>query len=125
MKFCNECGSRLETEGRPVAEERKVVSVLFCDLVGFTSLAEGKDPEDVRATLRPYHELLRRDIESYGGTVEKFIGDAIMAVFGAPTSHEDDPVCRRRRSSTERSEASRSRPTSWHEGLFGVNTEDA
>ena len=90
-KFCNGCGSRLETRPRPAAEERKVVSVLFCDLVGFTSRSEDADPEDIHATVRPYHELLRKDIESYGGTVEKFIGDAVMAVFGAPSSHDDDP----------------------------------
>jgi class 3 adenylate cyclase len=71
-------------------EERKVVSVLFCDLVGFTAASEGADPEDVRARIRPYHAQLRQEIERYGGTVEKFIGDAVMAVFGAPVAHEDD-----------------------------------
>jgi class 3 adenylate cyclase/tetratricopeptide (TPR) repeat protein len=73
-----------------VQEERKVVSVLFCDLVGFTAASEAADPEDVRARIRPYHARLRQDIERHGGTVEKFIGDAVMAVFGAPTAHEDD-----------------------------------
>src|SRR5205807_5877105 len=72
-------------------KERKVVTVLFADLVGFTSRAETLDPEDVEAILRPYHERLRATLEHYGGTVEKFIGDAVMAVFGAPTAHEDDP----------------------------------
>ncbi|MEO8349453.1 MAG: adenylate/guanylate cyclase domain-containing protein, partial [Acidobacteriota bacterium] len=72
-------------------KERKVVTVLFADLVGFTSRAETLDPEDVDAILRPYHERLRATLEHYGGTVEKFIGDAVMAVFGAPTAHEDDP----------------------------------
>ena len=71
-------------------EERKVVSVLFCDLVGFTAASEAADPEDVRARIRPYHARLRQEIERYGGTVEKFIGDAVMAVFGAPVAHEDD-----------------------------------
>src|SRR5688572_9419130 len=71
-------------------EERKVVTVLFCDLVGFTAASEAADPEDVRARIRPYHALLRQEIERYGGTVEKFIGDAVMAVFGAPAVHEDD-----------------------------------
>ncbi len=71
--------------------ERKVVSVLFCDLVGFTSQAESMDPEDVEAVLRPYHERVRSELERHGGTVEKFIGDAVMALFGAPTAHEDDP----------------------------------
>ncbi len=71
--------------------ERKVVTVLFADLVGFTAQAEQLDPEDVEAVLRPYHEKLRRELERHGGTVEKFIGDAVMALFGAPTAHEDDP----------------------------------
>jgi class 3 adenylate cyclase len=66
------------------------VTVLFCDLVGFTAASEAADPEDVRARIRPYHSRLRQEIERYGGTVEKFIGDAVMAVFGAPTAHEDD-----------------------------------
>jgi class 3 adenylate cyclase len=71
--------------------ERKVVTVLFADLVGFTSRVEQLDPEDVEAMVRPYHERLRRELERHGGTVEKFIGDAVMAVFGAPVAHEDDP----------------------------------
>ena len=72
-------------------EERKVITVLFADLVGFTSRSEQLDPEDVRATLTPYFARLREELERRGGTVEKFIGDAVMAVFGAPTTHEDDP----------------------------------
>jgi len=75
-------------EGR---RERKVVTVLFADLVGFTAQAEQLDPEDVEAILRPYHERLRSELERFGGTVEKFIGDAVMALFGAPVAHEDDP----------------------------------
>ena len=71
--------------------ERKVVTVLFADLVGFTARAETMDPEDVEAILRPYHERLRAELEQRGGTVEKFVGDAVMAVFGAPIAHEDDP----------------------------------
>src|SRR6266487_1775244 len=71
--------------------ERKVVTVLFADLVGFTARAEELDPEDVEAILRPYHERLRSELERFGGTVEKFIGDAVMALFGAPVAHEDDP----------------------------------
>ena len=66
------------------------MSVLFCDLVGFTAASEQADPEDVRARIRPYHARLREEIERYGGTVEKFVGDAVMAVFGAPVAHEDD-----------------------------------
>jgi class 3 adenylate cyclase len=72
-------------------EERKRVSVLFCDLVGFTSRSERLDVEDVRGLLAPYYQRLRADLERYGGTVEKFIGDAVMALFGAPSAHEDDP----------------------------------
>jgi len=65
--------------------------VLFVDLVGFTARSDDADPEDVRATLRPYHARVKQEIERFGGTVEKFIGDAVMAVFGAPVAHEDDP----------------------------------
>jgi class 3 adenylate cyclase/tetratricopeptide (TPR) repeat protein len=72
-------------------QERKVVTVLFADLVGFTSRAETLDPEDVGAMLELYHSRLKHELERYGGTVEKFIGDAVMALFGAPVSHEDDP----------------------------------
>ena len=68
-----------------------MVTVLFADLVGFTARAETLDPEDVEAILRPYHERLRTELESHGGSVEKFIGDAVMGLFGAPVSHEDDP----------------------------------
>jgi class 3 adenylate cyclase len=89
-KFCLECGGPL-AEPTPRQEERKVVTVLFADLVGFTSRSERMDVEDVRGTLQPYHQLLRRELERHGGTVEKFIGDAVMALFGAPTAHEDDP----------------------------------
>jgi class 3 adenylate cyclase len=88
-KFCPECGAPLAEV--PAREERKVVTVLFADLVGFTSQAEKLDPEEVRALLQPYHARLREILERHGGTVEKFIGDAVMAVFGAPTAHEDDP----------------------------------
>jgi len=73
-----------------VKAERKIVSVLFADLVGFTSRAEALDPEDVEAFLAPYHARLRSELERRGGTVEKFIGDAVMALFGAPMTHEDD-----------------------------------
>jgi class 3 adenylate cyclase/tetratricopeptide (TPR) repeat protein len=90
-RFCSACGTRLEPAPREAREERKVVSVLFADLVGFTSQAERLDPEDVRATLSPYYTRLRGELERHGGTVEKFIGDAVMAVFGAPVAHEDDP----------------------------------
>jgi class 3 adenylate cyclase/tetratricopeptide (TPR) repeat protein len=87
-RFCLACGVPLAEA--PGAAERKVVSVLFVDLVGFTARSDHADPEDVQATLRPYHALLKREIERFGGTLEKFIGDAVMAVFGAPVAHEDD-----------------------------------
>ena len=74
-----------------IREERKVVTVLFCDLVGFTSRSEAADPEDVAAVLRGYHGHVGAELERFGGTVEKFIGDAVMALFGAPVAHEDDP----------------------------------
>src|SRR3989475_9223247 len=89
-RFCWSCGAAIAEASRSGAEERKIVSVLFCDLVGFTAASEAADPEDVRARIRPYHARLREVIERYGGTVEKFVGDAVMAVFGAPVAHEDD-----------------------------------
>src|SRR3954470_14531906 len=90
-RFCQACGAPLVTEGAAGAEERKTVTIVFVDLVGFTAQAERLDPEDVRRVLAPYHARLRSELERHGGTVEKFIGDAVMAVFGAPTAHEDDP----------------------------------
>ena len=91
FQFCGFCTAPLTAQPAAfVREERKVVTVLFCDLVGFTAASEAADPEDVRARIRPYHARLRKEIELYGGTVEKFIGDAVMAVFGAPVAHEDD-----------------------------------
>ncbi|MDX6436103.1 MAG: hypothetical protein QOK34_937, partial [Gaiellaceae bacterium] len=89
-KFCLACGESLPAQ-HGLAEERKVVTVLFADLVGFTARAERLDPEDVRAILTPYFARVREQIEAFGGTVEKFIGDAVMAVFGAPLARGDDP----------------------------------
>jgi class 3 adenylate cyclase len=90
-KFCSQCGTALAAAGLLAREERKVVTALFADLVGFTARAEQLDPEDVRALLSPYYARLRAELERFGGTVEKFIGDAVMALFGAPAAHEDDP----------------------------------
>src|SRR5207249_1472019 len=105
-KFCLECGTRLAESAvaalstapsvmpRPAptvaATERRVVTILFADLVGFTSRSDGTDPERVREFLAGYFELARETIERYGGSVEKFIGDAVMAVWGTPVAREDD-----------------------------------
>jgi class 3 adenylate cyclase/tetratricopeptide (TPR) repeat protein len=78
-------------EGAERAIERKVITALFCDIVGSTELGERLDPEDIDRLMSRYHALARRRIESNGGTVEKFIGDAVVGVFGAPLVHEDDP----------------------------------
>ena len=101
-KFCGECATRLAgpAEGLQAAAaapdaplpqaERRLVSILFADLVGFTALAEGRDSEETRELLTRYFDLAREVVGRYGGTVEKFIGDAVMAAWGAPTAHEDD-----------------------------------
>ena len=99
-RFCGACGTPLENgavspaagaAAREVVAERRLVSVLFADLVGFTTLSEHRDPEEVRALLSKYFDRCRSLIERYGGTVEKFIGDAVMAVWGTPVAREDDP----------------------------------
>src|SRR6185369_13822625 len=98
QRFCGSCGSPLAASAPPVptapaaeqVTERRLVSVLFADLVGFTTLSESRDAEEVRALLSRYFDTCRRLIELYGGTVEKFIGDAVMAVWGTPTATEDD-----------------------------------
>jgi class 3 adenylate cyclase/tetratricopeptide (TPR) repeat protein len=89
FRFCGHCGAELvPTAAR--REERKVLTVLYADVVGSTARADGVDPEDVRAVLAPFHARVRAELERYGGTVEKFIGDAVVALFGAPVVHEDD-----------------------------------
>src|SRR5205823_4219170 len=107
QKFCPECGTSIGSaasvsaasandpaSAKPVSTgpvaERRVTSVLFGDLVGFTTLSEARDPEEVRELLGRYFETAREIIARYGGTIEKFIGDAVMAVWGVPTAHEDD-----------------------------------
>jgi class 3 adenylate cyclase/tetratricopeptide (TPR) repeat protein len=90
-RFCLACGAPLAAEPAPPTEERRLVTVLFTDIVGSTAKAEQMDPENVRARLAPYYTRLRTELERFGGTVEKFIGDAVVALFGAPVAHEDDP----------------------------------
>jgi len=90
-RFCNACGAPL-AETAPSREQRKVVTILFCDVTGSTELGEKLDPEALRALLARYFERMKEIVESHGGTVEKFIGDAVMAVFGIPTLHEDDAL---------------------------------
>jgi class 3 adenylate cyclase len=95
-KFCGECANPLSAaapeadRGSPAVAERRLVSILFADLVGFTPFAEERDAEDVRDTLTRYFDLASEVMTRYGGTVEKFIGDAVMAVWGTPVAHEDD-----------------------------------
>ena len=96
-RFCDECGAAVDAAAPAVATapaepvaERRLVSVLFVDLVGFTTASEGRDAEDTRELLSRYFDTSRTIIERYGGTVEKFIGDAVMAVWGTPTATEDD-----------------------------------
>jgi class 3 adenylate cyclase len=88
--FCSKCGSKLAS-ANAACEERKTVTTLFCDLVAFTAMSEAADPEDVDRILGEYFARATRAIESHGGTVEKFIGDAVVGVFGVPAAHEDDP----------------------------------
>jgi len=91
-KFCLACGSPLAAaEPAVTAEERKLITAIFVDLVGSTSRSEQLDPEDVKALVAPYHARVRADLEHHGGTFEKFSGDAVLALFGTPKAHEDDP----------------------------------
>jgi class 3 adenylate cyclase/tetratricopeptide (TPR) repeat protein len=92
FRYCGACGAPLTApEGTGFEQERKVISAVFCDLVGFTSRAEVMDPEDVHGLLRTYYASVRSEFEGFGGTVAKFIGDAVFVLFGAPRAHEDDP----------------------------------
>ena len=89
-KFCMECAASM-APAVAISEERKTVTTLFCDLVAFTAMSEAADPEDVDRILGDYFARATKVIESHGGTVEKFIGDAVVGVFGVPAAHEDDP----------------------------------
>jgi len=89
-RFCDACGAALAAE--PAREARKTVTVLFCDVTGSTQLGEQLDPESLRRVMARYFEVAKDVIERHGGAVEKFIGDAVMAVFGVPAVHEDDAL---------------------------------
>ncbi|MGQ0668965.1 MAG: adenylate/guanylate cyclase domain-containing protein [Actinomycetota bacterium] len=91
-KFCQECGARLAPGPAPGAPRRRLITAVFCDLVGSTELAEHIDPEPLRKLLDRYFESMRASIERHGGSVEKFIGDAVVGTFGAPLAHEDDTL---------------------------------
>ena len=117
FKFCPECAAPVAVA--PAArEQRKIVTILFCDVTGSTSLGEKLDPESLRALLARYFERMKAIIESHGGTVEKFIGDAVMAVFGVPVLHEDDAL-RAVRAAVEMRDAL---PELGVEGRIGVTT---
>src|SRR4051794_22970239 len=107
MAFCTECGTKNPPQARfclgcgtalaeappptPPSEERKVITAIFVDLVGSTARSEQLDPEDVKSLVAPYHARVRAELEGHGGTFEKFSGDAVLALFGSPKAHEDDP----------------------------------
>src|SRR5246127_736453 len=116
-RFCSGCGTPLGAVESP-REVRKTVTVLFCDVTGSTALGESTDPEALRALLAAYFERMKGIVEAHGGTVEKFIGDAVMAVFGVPVSHEDDAL-RACRTAVEMLDAF---PELGIAGRIGVNT---
>ena len=116
-RFCNGCGAALAATA-PQREVRKTVTVLFCDVTGSTALGESTDPEALRELLARYFERMKAIVESHGGTVEKFIGDAVMAVFGIPAAHEDDAL-RACRAAVEMRDAL---PELGIRGRIGVNT---
>jgi class 3 adenylate cyclase len=115
FNFCPECGAATAAQSR---EQRKVVTIVFCDVVGSTALGESNDPEAVRALLARYFAQMKEIVERHGGTVEKFIGDAVMAVFGVPVAHEDDAV----RACLAADEMRASLPKLRIDGRIGVTT---
>src|SRR6201981_2471336 len=116
-QFCLECGASVAPVAAP-REQRKTVTVLFCDVAGSTALGESTDPEALRALLVRYFERMKEMVERHGGTVEKFVGDAVMAVFGVPVTHEDDAL-RACRAAVEMRDAL---PELGIAGRVGVNT---
>src|SRR5437764_2822890 len=116
-KFCHMCGAAVTSASAP-REQRKTVTVLFCDVVGSTALGESTDPEALRLLLARFFERMKAIVERHGGSVEKFIGDAVMAVFGVPTVHEDDAL-RACRAAVEMREAF---PELGLEGRIGLNS---
>jgi class 3 adenylate cyclase len=117
FRFCPECGAA-RAASAPAREQRKTVTVLFCDLTGSTQLGETLDPERLRALLALYFERMQTIVARHGGSVEKFIGDAVMAVFGVPVVHEDDAL-RAVRAAVEMRDAL---PELGLEGRIGVMT---
>src|ERR687888_21075 len=115
-RFCDTCGSPLAAA--PSREQRKTVTILFCDVTGSTALGESLDPEALRGRLARYFERMKTIVEAHGGTVEKFIGDAVMAVFGVPAAHEDDAL-RAVRAAAEMRDAL---PEIGMQARIGVNT---
>jgi class 3 adenylate cyclase len=120
-RFCNECGVPLAAGAAPAREVRKTVTVLFCDVVGSTALAEQSDPEVMRGVMSRFYAAVRGPVERHGGTVEKVIGDALMAVFGIPVVHEDDAL-RALRAALEMRDAVREMGEI--QARIGVNTGD-
>src|SRR5204863_5843769 len=89
--FCGSCGAALDGD-EAGQQQRKTVTVVFCDLAGSTALGDSTDPEVLEVRLRRYFERMQTIVERHGGTVEKFIGDAVVAIFGVPVAHEDDAL---------------------------------
>ena len=117
FRFCPECGHEAAT-AEATREQRRTVTVVFCDLAGSTALGETVDPERLRALLARYFERMKGIVESHGGSVEKFIGDAVMCVFGVPIVHEDDAL----RAVRAADEMRRALPELGLEGRIGVMT---
>ena len=127
-KFCHECATSLADGFTGSGEVRKTVTVVFCDITGSTAIGERLDPEALRRVQADYFDTMSRAIERHGGSVEKYIGDAVMAVFGIPTVHEDDALRAVRAAADMRDDlaalnaATRTRPRCGLQVRIGVNT---